>query len=196
MSPTTTVARTGWALHRERIADMQIGLIGLGKMGGNMRERLRGGGHTVVGFDRNPEISDASSLEDMVGKLDRAPRRLGDGPGRRADRRETIASLRRSAEEGDMVIDGGNSRWTDDMEHAGLLAESGHRLRRLRRLRRCLGPEERLRADVRRRRGGRRQGAADLRHAQAGGRLRLRPRRQGRAPGTSPRWCTTGSSTA
>ena len=37
---------------------VHIGLIGLGKMGGNMRERLRRAGHTVIGFDRNPDISD------------------------------------------------------------------------------------------------------------------------------------------
>ena len=36
---------------------MQLGLIGLGKMGGNMRERLRRAGHEVVGFDRNPDVS-------------------------------------------------------------------------------------------------------------------------------------------
>ena len=38
---------------------MELGLIGLGKMGGNMRERLRRAGHTVVGYDRNREVSDA-----------------------------------------------------------------------------------------------------------------------------------------
>ena len=48
---------------------MHIGLIGLGKMGGNMRERLRRGGHTVVGFDRNPDVSDVGSLEELVDKL-------------------------------------------------------------------------------------------------------------------------------
>ena len=48
---------------------MDIGLIGLGKMGANMRERLRRAGHTVVGFDRNPEVSDVASLEELVEKL-------------------------------------------------------------------------------------------------------------------------------
>ena len=48
---------------------MDLGLIGLGKMGGNMRERLRRGGHTVIGYDRNPELSDADSLEAMVEQL-------------------------------------------------------------------------------------------------------------------------------
>jgi len=38
---------------------MELGLVGLGKMGGNMRTRLRNAGHTVVGFDRNPDVSDA-----------------------------------------------------------------------------------------------------------------------------------------
>ena len=42
---------------------MELGLIGLGKMGGNMRERIRRGGHTVVGYDRNPDVSDVDSLE-------------------------------------------------------------------------------------------------------------------------------------
>ena len=48
---------------------MQLGLIGLGKMGGNMRERLRRAGHTVVGFDTNQEISDATDQADMVAQL-------------------------------------------------------------------------------------------------------------------------------
>jgi 6-phosphogluconate dehydrogenase len=48
---------------------MQIGLIGLGKMGGNMRQRLRNGGHTVVGFDRNADISDVDSLVALAAAL-------------------------------------------------------------------------------------------------------------------------------
>ena len=52
---------------------MQMGLIGLGKMGGNMAERLRKAGHTIVGYDRNPEISDVASLAEMVEKLDKEP---------------------------------------------------------------------------------------------------------------------------
>ena len=52
---------------------MHLGLIGLGKMGGNMRERLRAAGHEVVGYDRNPDVSDAASLEAMVQALP-APR--------------------------------------------------------------------------------------------------------------------------
>ena len=52
---------------------MQLGLVGLGKMGFNMRERLRRAGHEVVGYDRNAEVSDSTSLADMIKQLD-APR--------------------------------------------------------------------------------------------------------------------------
>ena len=45
---------------------MHIGLVGLGKMGGNMRTRLRNAGHTVVGYDRNPDLADVASLAEMV----------------------------------------------------------------------------------------------------------------------------------
>ena len=45
---------------------MHIGLVGLGKMGGNMRERLREAGHTVIGFDTDSDLSDAESLAAMV----------------------------------------------------------------------------------------------------------------------------------
>ena len=48
---------------------MDIGLVGLGKMGGNMRERMRDAGITVVGYDRNPDVSDVGSLEELVEKL-------------------------------------------------------------------------------------------------------------------------------
>ena len=48
---------------------MDIGLVGLGKMGGNMRTRLRNAGHTVVGFDLDPERRDVDSLEAMVEAL-------------------------------------------------------------------------------------------------------------------------------
>ena len=53
---------------------MQLGLVGLGRMGGNMRERLRAAGHEVVGYDRNPDVSDVAVLAEMV---DEARRRRG-----------------------------------------------------------------------------------------------------------------------
>jgi 6-phosphogluconate dehydrogenase len=54
---------------------MQIGMVGLGRMGGNMVERLRRGGHEVVGYDRDPDISDVSSLKDLVERV-AAPRAI------------------------------------------------------------------------------------------------------------------------
>jgi 6-phosphogluconate dehydrogenase len=50
---------------------MELGLIGLGKMGGNMRERIREAGHTVVGYDRNPDLADVGSLKELVETLPR-----------------------------------------------------------------------------------------------------------------------------
>ena len=48
---------------------MHLGLVGLGKMGGNMRERMRRAGVTVTGYDRNPEVSDVGSLAELVQAL-------------------------------------------------------------------------------------------------------------------------------
>ena len=103
---------------------MDIGLIGLGKMGGNMRERLRRAGHTVVGYDRNPEVSDADSLEDMVAKLP-SPKVVWVMVPACEPTRQTVKTLADLLGEGDIVIDGGNSRWTDDKVHADFLAEKG-----------------------------------------------------------------------
>ena len=72
---------------------MQLGLVGLGKMGGNMRERLRRAGHTVVGYDRNPDVSDASSLDDLVAAAAGAAGRVGDGPGRATRPAQTVDAL-------------------------------------------------------------------------------------------------------
>jgi 6-phosphogluconate dehydrogenase len=103
---------------------MDIGLIGLGKMGGNMRERMRRAGLTVVGYDRNPDVSDVDSLEALVEALPShkvvwvmVP--AGDPT------RATVKELGGLLSEGDVVVDGGNSRWTDDIANAELLAEKG-----------------------------------------------------------------------
>ncbi|WP_082599582.1 MULTISPECIES: phosphogluconate dehydrogenase (NAD(+)-dependent, decarboxylating) [unclassified Nocardioides] len=100
---------------------MEIGLIGLGKMGGNMRERLRRAGHTVVGFDRNPDVSDVASLEELVEKLP-SPKVVWVMVPAGDPTRETVTALGELLGEGDVVVDGGNSRWTDDIAHAELLA--------------------------------------------------------------------------
>ena len=101
---------------------MEIGLIGLGKMGGNMRERLRRAGHTVVGYDRNAEVSDVASLEELVEKLP-SPKVVWVMVPAGDPTRQTITALGELLGEGDVVVDGGNSRWTDDQEHAAMLAE-------------------------------------------------------------------------
>ena len=91
-------------------------------MGFNMRERLRAGGHDVVGFDHDPEISDAGSLADLVDKL-AAPRTVWIMVPSGEPTRQTVRELAGLLGESDLVIDGGNSRFTDDFVHAELLAE-------------------------------------------------------------------------
>jgi 6-phosphogluconate dehydrogenase len=103
---------------------MHIGLVGLGKMGGNMRERLRGGGHTVVGFDHNPEISDADSLAGMIDALP-SPKVVWVMVPSGDPTRATITELQGLLGDGDLIVDGGNSRWTDDLVHAEQLSSSG-----------------------------------------------------------------------
>src|SRR4026207_2066131 len=95
---------------------MEIGPGGVGKMGGNMRTRIRNAGHEVIGFDRNPDVADVSSLEELVGKLP-DPRCGGVVAPAGAPTHETIVALSELLGEGDVVIDGGNSRWTDDLRH-------------------------------------------------------------------------------
>jgi 6-phosphogluconate dehydrogenase len=103
---------------------MKLGLVGLGKMGGNMRERLRAAGHTVVGYDRNAEVSDSSSLEDLVAQLE-APRVVWVMVPSGEPTRATVHALGELLAAGDVVVDGGNSRFTDDKLHAAHLATMG-----------------------------------------------------------------------
>lgn len=103
---------------------MELGLIGLGKMGFNMRERLREGGHEVVGYDPRPEVSDVASLEELAEKLP-SPRVVWVMVPSGTVTESTISALAEVLGEGDLVIDGGNSRYTEDGRHAKLLAEKG-----------------------------------------------------------------------
>ncbi|MEW2401283.1 phosphogluconate dehydrogenase (NAD(+)-dependent, decarboxylating) [Streptomyces sp. NPDC046862] len=103
---------------------MQLGLIGLGKMGGNMRERIRRAGHTVIGYDRNPDVSDVSSLQELVSGLE-APRVVWVMVPAGGPTQSVVDELCGLLSPGDTVVDGGNSRWTDDEKHAGQLAERG-----------------------------------------------------------------------
>ncbi|HCT75338.1 MAG TPA: decarboxylating 6-phosphogluconate dehydrogenase [Micromonosporaceae bacterium] len=103
---------------------MQLGLIGLGKMGGNMRDRLRAAGHEVVGYDRNPDIADATDLADMVNKL-AAPRVVWTMVPAGEPTEKTIDELIPLLGLGDVVIDGGNSRFSDDGPRAERLGKHG-----------------------------------------------------------------------
>ena len=103
---------------------MHIGLIGLGKMGGNMRSRLRARGVEVTGYDRHPEVTDVPSLQDLVAALP-APRTVWVMVPAGAATSATITTLATLLEPGDLVIDGGNSRFTDDTVHARELAGHG-----------------------------------------------------------------------
>jgi 6-phosphogluconate dehydrogenase len=104
---------------------MQLGLIGLGKMGGNMAERLRLAGHQVVGFDFSAEAVarltasgnvGASSLEEMTKKLvGRKAIWIMVPQGKPVD--DTIAKLEPHLNPGDILIDGGNSNYKDSMRH-------------------------------------------------------------------------------
>jgi 6-phosphogluconate dehydrogenase len=103
---------------------MQLGLVGLGKMGFNMRERLRDGGHEVIGYDPRPEVTDVPTLQALADALT-APRVVWVmvPSGHITD--ETITTVAGVLSPADMVIDGGNSRYTEDGPHAKLLAEKG-----------------------------------------------------------------------
>jgi len=112
---------------------MQLGMVGLGRMGGNMTERLLLAGHEIVAFDHNADAVDAamsegavgaSSLADLVAQL--APPRavwvmVPAGP----PTRTTIAELEGLLEAGDTIVDGGNSRYTEAVLHSERLLAKG-----------------------------------------------------------------------
>jgi 6-phosphogluconate dehydrogenase len=114
---------------------MQLGLIGLGKMGGNMAERLRLGGHQVVGFDFNAEAVarltasgnvGASTLEELVQKL-KARRAIWIMVPQGDPVDQTIAKLVPLLSPGDILIDGGNSYYKDSVRrHKEVTARGLH----------------------------------------------------------------------
>ncbi|WP_312487834.1 phosphogluconate dehydrogenase (NAD(+)-dependent, decarboxylating) [Sphingomonas sp.] len=112
---------------------MKIGLVGLGRMGGNIARRLMQAGHQVVAWDRNDDAVQAlakdgaeaaTGLEDMARKLaDKAIWWVMLPAG--APTEDTIAEIAKLAKDGDVVIDGGNSFYKDDIRRAKMLAEHG-----------------------------------------------------------------------
>ncbi|UMY16110.1 decarboxylating 6-phosphogluconate dehydrogenase [Methylobacterium organophilum] len=112
---------------------MQLGMIGLGRMGGNIVRRLLRDGHTAVVYDRNTEAvamlekegaTAATSLEDLVAKLE-TPRAAWVMLPAGAITEETVTQLSGLMAEGDTIIDGGNSFWGDDVRRAAALKEKG-----------------------------------------------------------------------
>jgi 6-phosphogluconate dehydrogenase len=112
---------------------MRLAMIGLGRMGGNMSERLIKGGHEVVAFDRKPATRqqyvslgaiDAANVSEVTGKL-KGPRIVWImvPAGKPVD--ETIAALLPGMSKGDVIIDGGNSNFHDTMRRAAELQEKG-----------------------------------------------------------------------
>lgn len=104
---------------------MHVGLVGLGKMGANMRDRIRAAGIEVTGYDRDPGVSDVASLGELVEALPAGDRVVWVmvPSGRATD--SVIHDLHGLLSAGDLVIDGGNSYYQDDEPHAQLLADAG-----------------------------------------------------------------------
>jgi len=112
---------------------MELGMVGLGKMGGNMATRLVQGGHRVVVYDRNLEMVKraelggavaAESLEDLVSKME-TPRAIWSMVGAGDPTESVISALADLLEDGDTIIDGGNSNYKDTMRRSGELKEKG-----------------------------------------------------------------------
>ncbi|GAB1688380.1 phosphogluconate dehydrogenase (NAD(+)-dependent, decarboxylating) [Krasilnikovia sp. M28-CT-15] len=103
---------------------MQLGLVGLGRMGGNMRDRMRAAGLEVIGYDHHKETSDVASLAELVQKL-AAPRVVWTMVPSGEITEGTINKLAELLFPGDIVIDGGNSKFTDDAPRAERLEAKG-----------------------------------------------------------------------
>jgi 6-phosphogluconate dehydrogenase len=113
---------------------MQLGFVGLGKMGGNMVHRIhRDSDHQVVAFDFNADAvsqaeshgaSGAGSLEELVSKLD-APRMVWLMVPAGDPTQQTVDALAGLLEAGDTIIDGGNTNWHDDVRRASALDDQG-----------------------------------------------------------------------
>ncbi|MGH2727260.1 MAG: phosphogluconate dehydrogenase (NAD(+)-dependent, decarboxylating) [Actinomycetota bacterium] len=103
---------------------MKLGMVGLGRMGAGMSERLRRGGHEVIGYDRDPAVTQARSLEELVAALE-APRVIWMMLPAGTPTEQTIEALAKVLSPGDLVVDGGNSNFRDSIRRAGDLAAVG-----------------------------------------------------------------------
>jgi len=100
---------------------MQIGMIGLGRMGGNMAARLRDRGHAVVGYARHRPPSDVDTLDELVASVE-APRVVWSMVPAGDATDQAIAGLGTLLDPGDLVVDGGNSNYRDSQRRAEALA--------------------------------------------------------------------------
>ncbi len=103
---------------------MHIGLVGLGKMGNNMRDRLRAHDIEVTGYDRNQDLTDVSSITELVAALP-TPRIVWLMVPSGEITSAVIAELEAALNSGDLIIDGGNSRFTEDLKHSAQVAGKG-----------------------------------------------------------------------
>jgi 6-phosphogluconate dehydrogenase len=103
---------------------MQLGMVGLGKMGFNMRERLRAAGHEVLGYDRSGDKRDVDSLEQMVQRLE-APRAVWVMVPAGDPTEQTVNELVSLLEAGDVIVEGGNSYYVDSVRRAAAARERG-----------------------------------------------------------------------
>ena len=103
---------------------MQLGMVGLGRMGGNMRERLRGDGHEVIGYVRTPKDSDVGSLTELVGRLT-APRAVWVMIPAGDPTEQAIRELTGLLDKGDLIVDGGNSNFRDSMRRGAEVEKKG-----------------------------------------------------------------------
>lgn len=107
---------------------MKIGMVGLGRMGGSMAERLGRGRHEVVGYDTSPGARDVASLDELAAALSDQPRRVVWVMVPAGEPTEaTIRALGELLGPGDLVVDGGNSNNRDSQRRAAELAERGIR---------------------------------------------------------------------
>ncbi len=104
-----------------------LGMIGLGRMGGNMTRRLRDHDIEVVAYDRDPAVSEVANLAELVAALP-APRRVWVMVPAGAPTEDTFAELVPLLDEGDTIVDGGNANWNATVERAAGFAQQGIKL--------------------------------------------------------------------
>ncbi|MGH9187168.1 MAG: NAD(P)-binding domain-containing protein, partial [Acidimicrobiales bacterium] len=103
---------------------MRLGMVGLGRMGANMAERLRRAGHEVVGYDAFSAATEVASLAELAGAVGEPGTRVVWSMVPAGEPTESVVSeLAQRLAAGDLVIEGGNSNWNDSVRRASLLTE-------------------------------------------------------------------------